>query len=109
MPALPRQSAWENALLRFLGDVGVYIPDLDLIKSPRLGGGFPIECYARRSAMIAAEGQPFDDVVALCATFEKHRLLFERVAADKHDGGAFGNINIGFRDVLGLIKEETQE
>ena len=96
-------------MLQFLGDIGVYVPSRDAIKFTAVRSGFPVECYVRRSALIAIGCQPSDDAAMLCTVFERQRALFERVAAAKYAQGTTGSIGIGFPDVLSVIEEAARE
>jgi hypothetical protein len=42
-----------GAMLRFVGDVGIYLPDRDAIVFTALDGRLPVACRVRRSALAA--------------------------------------------------------
>jgi hypothetical protein len=63
--------------LTYLGDVGVYLPDKEVIQFTAMDGGRPVLCFVSRAALIKNGANPLADVVALLVYFEANRPQFE--------------------------------
>jgi CheY-like chemotaxis protein len=76
-------------MLRFVGDVGIYLPDRDAIVFTALDGRLPVACRVRRSAL-AALGCSFRATPQeLVDGFQAVRKFLERVARFKWNTGRF--------------------
>jgi hypothetical protein len=88
--------------LRFIGDIGIYIPVRDAIKITALSGGEPVECYALRSALAEIGCAPNDSLLRLIDRFEERRSVIELAAMVKYRRRASPVLAIGREDVLPL-------
>jgi CheY-like chemotaxis protein len=74
-------------MLRFVGDVGIYLPDRDAIVFTALDGRLPVACRVRRSAL-AALGCGFQATPQeLVDGFQTMRKFLERIARFKWNTG----------------------
>jgi hypothetical protein len=63
-------------------EVGIYVPDLDAVTVTAVHNGTPITGVIKRLALMMLGCRPMDDPATLLSTFEKHRMVFERAAAE---------------------------
>jgi CheY-like chemotaxis protein len=70
-------------MLKFIGDVGLYLPDKEVIRFSALNGKAVIGCYVTVSALVALGGSPSDTTMQLVDRFHRHRGLLERVIRSK--------------------------
>lgn len=74
-------------MLRFVGDVGIYLPDRDAIVFTALDGRMPVACRVRRSALTAL-GCSFQATPReLVDGFQSVRRFLERIARYKWNTG----------------------
>jgi len=74
-------------MLRFVGDVGIYLPDRDAIVFTALDGRMPVACRVRRSALIAL-GCNFQATPSeLVDGFQSVRKFLERIVRFKWKTG----------------------
>jgi CheY-like chemotaxis protein len=74
-------------MLRFVGDIGLCLPDKDSIRFSALDGKTVIGCYVDHSALAALGGGPSDGAMQLVDRFHRHRGLFERIIRFKWGNG----------------------
>ena len=76
-------------MLRFVGDVGIYLPDRDAIVFTALDGRLPVACRVRRSALTALGCSFRATPQELVDGFQAVRKFLERVARFKWNTGRF--------------------
>jgi hypothetical protein len=74
-------------MLKFVGDIGLYLPDRDVIRFTALNGRTIIGCYVGTSALDALGGSKADSPMELVDRFHRYRDLFQRVARFKWGNG----------------------
>jgi hypothetical protein len=74
-------------MLKFVGDIGLYLPDKDAIKFTALDGNTVVGCLVRTSTLAALGARDSDGPKELVDRFHVHRNLLERVARCKWDNG----------------------
>lgn len=74
-------------MLKFVGDIGLYLPDQDSIHFTALDGRTAVGCRVRRSALAALGAAAGDTAARLMACFAAHRKLAERVVRCKWNSG----------------------
>jgi hypothetical protein len=74
-------------MLKFVGDIGLYLPDRDAIKFTALDGKTVVGCFAGASALAALGGSENDGPKELVDRFHIYRNLLERVVRSKWDNG----------------------
>jgi len=72
-----------NMELRFIGEVGVYMPNRDAIRFTAISAETPIDCYIGRPGLMAVGSKPTDGPRELVEAFQKNRDLIERAAMIK--------------------------
>jgi CheY-like chemotaxis protein len=86
-PVIPDDRLGGGAMLRFVGDVGIYLPDRDSIVFTALDGRVQVACRVRRSAL-AALGCGFQATPQeLVDCFHAMRKFLERIARFKWNTG----------------------
>lgn len=70
--------------LKFIGEVGVYIPARSAIKITALDGDRIVDCYARRSALEALGCHAVTDAREMIHQFQRHREAIEVAAQVKY-------------------------
>ena len=88
--------------LRFIGDMGIYIPARDAIKITALSGGAPIDCYALRSALAEIGCSLNDSLPLLIDRFQERRSVIELAAMVKYRRRVSPVLAIAREDVLPL-------
>jgi CheY-like chemotaxis protein len=76
-------------MLRFVGDVGIYLPDRDAITFTALDGRLPVACRVRRSALTALGCSFRATPQELVDAFQSVRKFLERIARFKWNSGRF--------------------
>jgi len=74
-------------MLRFVGDVGIYLPDRDAITFTALDGRMPVACRVRRSALTALGCNYQATPRELVDGFQSVRKFLERIARFKWSTG----------------------
>lgn len=74
-------------MLKFVGDIGLYLPGKDAIRFSALDRKTVIGCYIDGSALAALGGNPADSPMQLVDRFHRYRGLFERVIRFKWSNG----------------------
>ena len=74
-------------MLRFVGDVGIYLPDRDAIVFTALDGRMPVACRVRRSALTALGCSFRATPQELVDGFQSVRKFLERIARFKWNTG----------------------
>ena len=74
-------------MLRFVGDVGIYLPDRDAIVFTALDGRMPVACRVRRSALTALGCSFRATPQELVDGFQSVRRFLERIARFKWNTG----------------------
>jgi CheY-like chemotaxis protein len=74
-------------MLRFVGDVGIYLPDRDAIVFTALDGRMPVACRVRRSALTALGCSFQATPLELVDGFQSVRKFLERIARFKWNTG----------------------
>jgi len=74
-------------MLRFVGDVGIYLPDRDAIVFTALDGSMPVACRVRRSALTALGCSFRATPRELVDGFQSVRKFLERIARFKWNTG----------------------
>src|SRR5437868_1783272 len=74
-------------MLRFVGDVGIYLPDRDSIVFTALDGRMPVACRVRRSALTALGCSFRATPSELVEGFQQVRKFLERVVRFKWKTG----------------------
>src|SRR4051794_12040692 len=74
-------------MLRFVGDVGIYLPDRDAIVFTALDGRMPVACRVRRSALTALGCSFRATPLELVDGFQSVRKFLERIARFKWNTG----------------------
>jgi CheY-like chemotaxis protein len=74
-------------MLRFVGDVGIYLPDRDAIVFTALDGRMPVACRVRRSALTALGCGFRATPQELVEGFQSVRKFLERIARFKWNAG----------------------
>jgi CheY-like chemotaxis protein len=74
-------------MLRFVGDVGIYLPDRDAIVFTALDGRMPVACRVRRSALTALGCSFRATPSELVDGFQSVRRFLERIARYKWNTG----------------------
>jgi hypothetical protein len=96
-------------LLKFLGDIGVYLPEKDAIKFTALSGGDALDCFVTRSALDALGCDPKDRPEILVDRFEHNRALLERAAVKKYHRSRPGSpVSLECIDLQGLSQDLTR-
>jgi hypothetical protein len=96
-------------LLRFLGEIGVYIPERDAIQFTALSGGDLLDCYVTRSALEVIGCDQRDRAESLVDRFQDHRALIELAATVKDRRSRPGSIlKLEGPDLQGLSQDLTQ-
>lgn len=103
-------------MLRFVGDVGIYLPDRDAIGFTALDGRTPVACRVRRSALTALgcgfQATPQD----LVDGFQSMRKFLERIARFKWNTGRIARglnhqpvVNIEDADIYSFYRVKDGE
>jgi CheY-like chemotaxis protein len=105
-------------MLRFVGDVGIYLPDRDSIAFTALDGRMPVACRVRRSALTALGCSFRATPQELVDGFQSVRKVLERIARFKWNTGRISRgvdrqpvVNIEDADIynFGHLKEPNTE
>ena len=80
-------------MLRFVGDVGIYLPDRDAIVFTALDGRMPVACRVRRSALTALGCSFRATPQELVDGFQSVRRFLERIARFKWNTGRISRGN----------------
>jgi hypothetical protein len=70
--------------LRFIGELGVYLPDRDAIRVFALDSNYQVECYATRSALEELGCRSNDAIEEQLRQFERNREIIELAAMVKY-------------------------
>jgi CheY-like chemotaxis protein len=104
---------WGVGMLRFVGDVGIYLPDRDAIVFTALDGRLAVACRARRSALTALGCSFRATPQELVDGFQSVRKFLERVARFKWNTGRFSRganhqpvVNIEDADIYSFYRVE---
>jgi CheY-like chemotaxis protein len=81
------------AMLRFVGDVGIYLPDRDAIVFTALDGRTPVACRVRRSALTALGCRFQATPQELVDGFQSVRSFLERIARIKWNTGRISRVD----------------
>jgi len=103
-------------MLRFLGDVGIYLPDRDAIAFTAVDGRMPVACRVRRSALTAL-GCGFQATPGeLLDGFQSLRKVLERIARFKWSTGRIARginhqpvVNIEDADIYSFYRVKDGE
>jgi len=100
-------------MLRFVGDVGIYLPDRDAIVFTALDGRLPVACRVRRSALTALGCSFRATPQELVDGFQAVRKFLERIARFKWNTGRFSRganhqpvVNIEEADIYSFYRVE---
>jgi CheY-like chemotaxis protein len=100
-------------MLRFVGDVGIYLPDRDAIVFTALDGRLPVACRVRRSALTALGCSFRATPQELVDGFQSVRKFLERIARFKWNTGRFSRganhqpvVNIEDADIYSFYRVE---
>jgi CheY-like chemotaxis protein len=100
-------------MLRFVGDVGIYLPDRDAIVFTALDGRLPVACRVRRSALTALGCSFQATPQELVDSFQSVRKFLERIARFKWNTGRFSRganqhpvVNIDDADIYSFYRLE---
>jgi CheY-like chemotaxis protein len=107
---------WGGAMLRFVGDVGIYLPDRDAIVFTALDGRMPVACRVRRSALTALGCSFRATPGELVDGFQSVRKFLERIVRFKWNTGRISRgvnhqpvVNIEEADIYGFYQLKDGE
>jgi len=103
-------------MLRFLGDVGIYLPDRDAIAFTAVDGHMPVACRVRRSALTALGCSFRATPSELIDGFQSVRKVVERIARFKWSTGRISRginhqpvVNIEDADIYSFYRVKDGE
>lgn len=103
-------------MLRFVGDVGIYLPDRDAIVFTALDGHMPVACRVRRSALTALGCSFRATPSELVDGFQSVRKFLERIARFKWNTGRIARgqnhqpiVNIEDADIYSFYRLKDDE
>jgi CheY-like chemotaxis protein len=103
-------------MLRFVGDVGIYLPDRDAIVFTALDGRMPVACRVRRSALTALGCGFRATPEELVEGFQSVRKFLERIVRFKWNAGRIARgtnhqpvVNIEDADIYSFYRVKDGE